>query len=101
MCRKKTDLREAARALALSRRPLEADHPDAETLAAYSEGALPAAEAERLQDHLADCAECARLMLDFAALPGLSEPCGPDESSEPDAEVAEAWERFRRRLQRP
>lgn len=44
------------------------DHPNPERLAAYHAGDLPLEEAERLQDHLVTCRECAGLLLDLDRL---------------------------------
>lgn len=46
-------------------------HPKPETLAAYHAGELPEDEAQRLQEHLLACRECAALLLD---LDGLADP---------------------------
>jgi hypothetical protein len=46
-------------------------HPEPETLAAYHGGELPEDEAQRLQEHLLACPECAALLLD---LDGLADP---------------------------
>jgi hypothetical protein len=46
-------------------------HPEPETLAAYHAGELGESEAQRLQDHLLACRECAALLLD---LDGLADP---------------------------
>lgn len=42
-------------------------HPAAEELVAYHRRELAPRAAERLRDHLADCAACADLVLDLAA----------------------------------
>ncbi|HMB52004.1 MAG TPA: zf-HC2 domain-containing protein [Thermoanaerobaculia bacterium] len=42
-------------------------HPAAEELVAYHRRELAAAAAEELREHLADCTECADLVLDLAA----------------------------------
>jgi len=47
------------------------NHPEPETLAAYHAGELPEGEAQRLQDHLLTCRECAALLVD---LDGLADP---------------------------
>src|SRR4051812_39568903 len=47
------------------------NHPEPETLAAYHAGELPEGEAQRLQDHLLACRECAALLVD---LDGLADP---------------------------
>jgi hypothetical protein len=46
-------------------------HPEPETLAAYHTGELGESEAQRLQDHLLACRECAALLVD---LDGLADP---------------------------
>lgn len=50
------------------------DHPGPETLFAYHERSLSAAEAERVQEHLVECRECADVVVDFAAFPDLEPP---------------------------
>jgi hypothetical protein len=47
------------------------NHPEPETLAAYHAGELPEGEAQRLQDHLLACRECAALLVD---LDGFADP---------------------------
>lgn len=56
------------------------DHPNPEHLAAYHAGELPLEEAERLQDHLAACRECAGLLLDLDRLadPGFGAEAIPE-----------------------
>src|SRR3954452_24534213 len=61
------------------------NHPEPETLAAYHDGELPEGEAQRLQDHLLACRECAALLVD---LDGLADPAfGAGSLSEADQEA--------------
>src|ERR1700704_5490298 len=65
-------------------------HPEPETLAAYHAGELEEVEAQRLQDHLLACRECAALLLD---LDGLADPgFGAGSLSSTDQE--ELWGRI-------
>jgi Putative zinc-finger len=87
-----TDLKQTARALAAERR--RDGHPEAVELAAYAGEALPAERQDEVQEHLASCAECARLLADFLDFDELSPPDGFERLT--DVEVAAA----RRQLQR-
>jgi hypothetical protein len=78
-------------------------HPTPEALTAYHAGELvPDAEAE-VQEHLAVCRHCARLLLDlpaFLAAPGeAAAAAGQPEAAETGADVA--WQALRERLPRP
>jgi hypothetical protein len=72
------------------------EHPSPETLAAYHEGRLVGEEGDRLRDHLALCADCAQLLLDFAAFPEIEVPAGTRKPTE--GEVDEAWQAMQGRL---
>lgn len=58
----------ALRDLARARSRELTDGPSADELVDYLLGALPPEDEERVQEHLALCPECARLVLDLAAL---------------------------------
>jgi hypothetical protein len=66
------------------------EHPSPEELLDYHLGDLAAGERERLQEHLAVCADCSRTVLDLAAFPEVE----PDGGSGAPAEAE--WERLRR-----
>lgn len=70
------------------RRPT-GEHPDPETLLAYHEHALAELEADRVQEHLVHCPECAQAVLDFAAFPAL-EPPSEEHRVTPD-ELQRRW----------
>jgi hypothetical protein len=95
----KPDLDDAIRELAAEDRETLAEHPDPEALLAYHEGALAEDQADRVQEHLARCPDCAQAVLDFAAFPGL-EPPGAEHRLSP-AEVRSRWRELERRLARP
>jgi hypothetical protein len=74
----------------------EMTHPEPETLAAYHAGELGESEAQRLQDHLLACRECAALLLD---LDGLADPAfGAGSLSEADQEAL--WGRIEAEIQK-
>ncbi|HSS50134.1 MAG TPA: zf-HC2 domain-containing protein [Thermoanaerobaculia bacterium] len=71
-------------------------HPEPETLAAYHAGELDESEAQRLQDHLLTCRECAALLLD---LDGLTRPgFGAGSLSAADQEAL--WGRIQREIEK-
>lgn len=72
------------------------EHPDPDRLLAYQEGALPAADREAVQEHLAHCPPCARVVLDFRTFPEV-ELIDPELALEED-EVEASWERLREGL---
>jgi len=94
MATDKSDLREAVRRLAESRRPQ--GHPAPEKLAEYHARELPAEEIPELQDHLAECPECSQLLLDLESFEELEPPAGHRPVT--DAQVRRDWRRLRRRL---
>lgn len=94
MATDKSDLREAVRRLAGSRRPQ--GHPAPEKLAEYHARELPAEEIPELQDHLAECPECSQLLLDLESFEELEPPAGHRPVT--DAQVRRDWKRLRRRL---
>lgn len=69
-------------------------HLAVEELAAYHAGSLPEAAEARVQDHLVDCPECTRVLLDLDALRHGADPA--DEASA--AEKAAFWRTLRPRL---
>src|SRR5215213_3514437 len=73
------------------------EHPDADELVAYHEGTLAPADAQRIQDHLVACRECASLMAD---LEGLGDPdFGVDEDL--PRETGEiVWQNVRQQIRR-
>jgi hypothetical protein len=75
------------------RHPGEHATPDA--LVAYHAGELPADEQEKLQDHLALCAECAGLLQDLVSF----EEHAPPQQPLTDAAVEAAWQKVRSRLE--
>jgi hypothetical protein len=90
-----TDVRVAARILAEeARRGLEG-HPSPEEWAAYHDGELPPEEADRLQDHLVLCPDCAGLVLDLDAFQRVAER----EEERPGEPAAVGWPPLRDRLQ--
>lgn len=82
----KPDLDDALREMAEEDRRGLGGHPDPVTLLDYHEGRLPEAEADRVQEHLALCPECAGAVLDFAAFPDLEPPSEEHRLSPADVE---------------
>lgn len=72
-------------------------HPDADELAAYHEGTLSPAEAQRVQDHLVACRECAGLVAD---LEGLEDPAFGAEEDLPPETGEIAWKSLRQQIRR-
>jgi hypothetical protein len=72
-------------------------HPSAETLTAYQANELTADEDERIQSHLAVCAQCTELLLD------LDEFLQPPVAAAPvaDFEAAADWRKLRESLGTP
>jgi len=66
-------------------------HPGLDRLAAFHEGELPEAEAERVREHLSVCRECADLLLDWRDF-ARDEPAGTASAA------TAAWERDRDRV---
>jgi hypothetical protein len=71
-------------------------HPAPEALTAYHAGELSASAAEELQEHLAVCPLCARLLLD---LPGFLEPPAPPAARDEEADAD--WGELRKHLPVP
>lgn len=91
----KPSLEESLRALAARRRSGE-NHPAPEELVAYRAGDLTAEEDDRIQEHLTQCHDCARLLLDLAEFEQLTTP--PEEIGPVDARAEASWQRLRSRL---
>ncbi len=89
----KADLPTSLRALAEETRRLE-PHPPPEEWTSYHRGDLSPEAAERLQDHLAVCPDCADLVLDLDAFQRIGER-QEERTIEPNAV---AWEALRHRL---
>ena len=92
-------LEPALRSLAAGARRTLDEHPRPEALAAYHEGRLAEAEAERLRDHLALCPDCAGLLLDLGAFDDLASSAGARGLT--DGEVEAAWRAVQPRLEGP
>lgn len=71
-------------------------HPEPDELVDYYLDALPPAQMEPIQDHLALCQECAQLVLDLQAI------TAPPQAGEgrPTPELNREWKRFTARLER-
>lgn len=89
-------MKAAALAEAEAARRGRQEHPDPDLLLSYHEGALPAADRERVQEHLAHCPSCARVVLDFQTFPEvkLMDP----ELALDERETGAAWQRLRQAL---
>jgi hypothetical protein len=72
-------------------------HPSPETLTAYHGGGLAPAAEEAVQEHLAVCRHCTRLLLDFPAF--LEAPAAGLMSLDPDVDTS--WREIEARLQAP
>jgi hypothetical protein len=91
----KPSFEESLRALNAGRRS-SGNHPSPEELVAYRAGDLTAEEDDRIQEHLTQCGDCARLLLDLAEFEQLAPP--PDELGPVDARAEASWQRLRSRL---
>lgn len=93
-------LDDAVRALAQERRRGLGDHPSPAQLAAYHAAELPAAQAERIEEHLALCAGCTRFLLDLALFFGEEGhvPEAPVAGRLSDEEMAAEWAALRQRV---
>lgn len=91
----KPSLEESLRALSARRRSDE-PHPDPDELVAYQAGGMAVEEADRIQEHLTQCRDCARLLLDLADFEQLALP--PEELGPVDARAEASWQRLRNRL---
>lgn len=72
-------------------------HPDTDELVAYHEGTLSPGDAQRVQDHLVACRECAGLLAD---LEGLGDPEFGAEEEVPDNAGEIVWEKVREEIRR-
>jgi len=93
----KPDLDDALRELAEEDRRSPGEHPDPVALLDYLEGRLPDAEADRVEEHLARCPDCAQAVLDFAAFPNLEPPT--EEHRLTPADVQSRWRELQARLE--
>ncbi len=84
------DLQEAIRELA--EEGLDATHPRVERWISFHEGSLDEVEMDRLRDHLANCPDCADLVLDLGF---FERPQGLGEAT--DLEARSAWRRMQTR----
>jgi hypothetical protein len=91
----KPSFEESLRAQIARRRSGEG-HPTAEELVAYRAGDLTPEEDDRIQEHLTQCRDCARLLLDLAEFEELPPP--PEELGPVDARAEASWQRLRSRL---
>lgn len=91
----KPSFEESLRALSARRRSGE-NHPAPEELVAYRAGDLTAEEDDRIQEHLTQCRDCARLLLDLAEFEQLTPP--PEDLGPVDARAEASWQRLRSRL---
>jgi hypothetical protein len=74
-------------------------HPAPELLFEYQERLLTPVQAEEVQDHLALCPDCARMVLELAGTVPPAVPGAPSRLSE--REMAEVWPGLRKRLPFP
>lgn len=72
-------------------------HPDADELVAYHEGTLSAGDAQRIQDHLVACRECAALVADLEGLGDSDFGAGEDL---PDETAELVWKNVRQQIRR-
>ena len=91
----KPSFEESLRALAARRRSGE-NHPAPEELVAYRAGDLTPEEDDRIQEHLTQCRDCARLLLDLAEFEELTPP--PEELGPVDIRAEASWQRLRSRI---
>lgn len=75
------------------------DHPAPEDLLDYHAGDLPPEERERIQNHLALCPGCVRVVLDLQSFPDV-EPVREEDRLTED-ELAAEWRRFETRIRAP
>ena len=96
MDKRRGEIDAAVRAYAAGQRRSRQGHPPVEELAAYHRGELAGEARELLRDHLALCAECARLLLDLENFADLGPPSEAHRLADDDVE--EAKEALRSRL---
>ncbi|HEV3460037.1 MAG TPA: zf-HC2 domain-containing protein [Thermoanaerobaculia bacterium] len=75
-------------------------HPSPETLTSYHRGELTPAAEDDVQEHLAVCRHCARLVLDLPAFQEAPDPADPGLGGL-DAEAEASWQTIRARLPGP
>jgi hypothetical protein len=85
-----------ARAVAAAKSAQLDRHPEPDELVDYYLGTLLSTEVERIQDHLALCRDCAKLVLDLSAITRKA-PAG---EGRPTPELKAEWEKLRSRLER-
>jgi hypothetical protein len=84
------------RKLALQAGKVLVRHPTPEALTAYDAGTLPPEQAEQIREHFMHCRECPELLLDYQKFVAARK--GP--FGRRDADLAEAWQELRRRMER-
>jgi hypothetical protein len=89
-----SDLRQAARAIAMSR--ASGEHPAPDMLVCYHAETLADDDKERVKRHLTSCRDCASAVLDMASFPKVG---APDAVPIASGDVARNWQRFEERLQ--
>src|SRR5687768_7338989 len=90
------DLKAAACRLTSEVQPAIGPHPSPEELLAYHSASLAEAERGRLEEHLASCLVCARMMIGLESALADDAPEGVALPS--NSEVANRWDEFRHRL---
>jgi len=65
--------------------PANSDHLDADELSSFAENALPAAARARYTEHLAECANCRKLVAQLSSSAGVISAAQTAEVSEPSA----------------
>ena len=91
-----TDLMAAVRALEENHPPSLRSHPSPEELFAYRSRELAPLERESVQDHLAFCQECTRMILGLESALSMESPGGVAPISQPV--VSTRWDELRGRL---
>lgn len=84
----------ALRSLFAERPAPEGEHPTPDELLDYHLRALPPEDEDRVEEHLAGCAECARLVLDFAVFSDPGTPPAPHPALRREA----TWKKLQERL---
>ena len=96
MSEDKPDFRQAVRKLS-KRLGSDDEHPTPEVLVAYHEAELSDAETDRVREHLAGCAECAREVLDYGRFGDEL----PEDEAVADRAKAQDWEAIQDKLNPP
>lgn len=86
------DFRQAFRKLSKTLWSHDDEHPPTEVLVAYHEEELSEDHKERVREHVAGCAVCARLLLDYVRF-GEEHPA---DEAEADRAKARDWDALRR-----